>query len=491
MHIKKYQAPDMRRALKKVSDDLGPDAVILSNNKTEDGVELWASIGEEALSVNDEYRKNSKSNSISRPKETELDPIKTKRGNNVIEAKKSRQKLSDDILRIKKNSQKIIEHEIQNRRYDLSQHQNTSKISNHHGNRTDKSKENIVASKKNKRNDKAVKYLEVEFNDVKNDLKRQEDMLSQIINSIKFNKNNQLKKSNEPEESIKNILDRVGFTPRIIKKIIENKTIQKLKKNKLKMDWNDISDVISDELIINENELWHTQLMSNNSINRFLVMGPTGVGKTTTIGKIAHRYILENSNPSSVALITTDINNPGSLELLKSYTKKLGCNFYKVAPGKELDRLLSKLKNKALVLIDTPGLTSADPRWHDYKHGLLALECHVEPVLVLPSTIQWRLLDNILKDYKPFNPKIAAISKLDECVSLGEVLDVIIGHQLNIAYVTDGLSLVNDIHLPKAKELMAFARHLGEQAYQNMIEEGRLLQGDSDANSTVYSVDTC
>ncbi len=87
----------------------------------------------------------------------------------------------------------------------------------------------------------------------------------------------------------------------------------------------------------------------------------------------------------------------------------------------------------------------------------------LEPVLVLPATLQRRVLASVVNDYQPFQCGMAIISKLDESLSMGEVLSTVIDGPMKIAYVTDGISVADDLHQPKANELIRFAKHLGEQ----------------------------
>ena len=186
------------------------------------------------------------------------------------------------------------------------------------------------------------------------------------------------------------------------------------------------------------------------------LIGPTGVGKTTTLAKLAARYVLRNGL-KQVALVTTDDFRIGAEEQLFHYGRLLGVPVYAASGAKELAKLLARLSDQRLLLIDTPGLCHGDPRMDALGDALLHGPAQVKPLLVLAANAQSGSLDQAAVAYSRFRPQGCVITKLDEAAVLGGALSVIIRHHLRIDYVTDGQRVPEDIARPQAQRLVCRA----------------------------------
>jgi flagellar biosynthesis protein FlhF len=175
----------------------------------------------------------------------------------------------------------------------------------------------------------------------------------------------------------------------------------------------------------------------------YALVGPTGVGKTTTTAKLAARAVVR-FGPDRVALVSTDSYRVGAFEQLRIYGKILGVSVHSVRDAADLQLTLSALKQKHLVLIDTMGMGQRDSRVMDQAAMLDA--CGVRRLLLLNATSNLRTLEDVVRVYR--SPGVAGCipTKLDESVSMGGVLDVVIRHKLVMHFIANGQRVPEDLH---------------------------------------------
>ncbi|MBT9613957.1 MAG: flagellar biosynthesis protein FlhF [Burkholderiales bacterium] len=178
----------------------------------------------------------------------------------------------------------------------------------------------------------------------------------------------------------------------------------------------------------------------------FALVGPTGVGKTTTVAKLAARCVLKHG-PASLALITTDTYRIGAHEQLKIYGKILNVPVYAVKDEIELARTLDELRAKHLVLIDTAGMSQRDRRINA-QIALLSSgkAAQVQRLLLLSATAQAGTLDDVVRAYLGTGLAGVVLTKIDEALSLAPVLDVVMRHKLALHYITNGQRVPEDLH---------------------------------------------
>ena len=183
----------------------------------------------------------------------------------------------------------------------------------------------------------------------------------------------------------------------------------------------------------------------------YALVGPTGVGKTTTTAKLAARCVLRHG-PSKVALITTDGYRIGAHEQLRIYGRILGVSVHLVKDANELRQTLIELQHKHMVLIDTMGMSQRDklvPELTDMLAG-----CDVQRMLLLNSTSRGDTLDDVVRAYAGETLAGCILTKIDEAASLATVLDVIMRHGLKLQYVSNGQRVPEDLHLPNRSYLL-------------------------------------
>ncbi|MBL8430333.1 MAG: flagellar biosynthesis protein FlhF [Dechloromonas sp.] len=183
----------------------------------------------------------------------------------------------------------------------------------------------------------------------------------------------------------------------------------------------------------------------------YALVGPTGVGKTTTTAKLAARCVLRHG-PSKVALVTTDGYRIGAHEQLRIYGRILGVSVHLVKDASELRRTLGELQHKHMVLIDTMGMSQRDklvPELTDMLAG-----CDVQRLLLLNSTSRGDTLDDVVRAYAGDTLAGCILTKIDEAASLATVLDVIMRHGLKLQYVSNGQRVPEDLHMPNRSYLL-------------------------------------
>ncbi|MWV12589.1 flagellar biosynthesis protein FlhF [Pseudomonas sp. R-28-1W-6] len=198
------------------------------------------------------------------------------------------------------------------------------------------------------------------------------------------------------------------------------------------------------------------------------LVGPAGMGKTTTLAKLAARYVLKYG-PQSIALVSMDSFRIGAQEQLKTLGRILDVSVTQVDPGQSLVQALAPLARKRVVLIDTAGLPGNDPALRMQLESLAGRGVNAKNYLVLAATSQSQVLKAAYHSYKRCGLAGCILSKLDEATSLGEVLGLAISQHLPVAYLTDGPKIPDDLQLPRSHQLVSRAVSL--QSAEDPSEE--------------------
>lgn len=185
----------------------------------------------------------------------------------------------------------------------------------------------------------------------------------------------------------------------------------------------------------------------------FVLVGPAGSGKSTTIAKLATRYVLANG-PDSVALVTMDTFGIAAQEPLRAIGRILGVPVQVVDKQHSLERVLHDLRHKSLVLVDTAGLSLSDPRLRQQMTRIDELGKRASTLLVMPANSQRAACAAACQTYRTANFSGCVLSKLDDTASLGEVLDFSITQALPLAYITNGQEIPDDIAVADGEELV-------------------------------------
>jgi flagellar biosynthesis protein FlhF len=177
----------------------------------------------------------------------------------------------------------------------------------------------------------------------------------------------------------------------------------------------------------------------------FAVVGPTGVGKTTSIAKIAARFVLRHS-VEQLGLVSTDTYRIGARQQLNNFARILRAPMQVAENSTDLRRVLDGFANKKLVLIDTAGMSQRDVRLAN-QFSTLQVEGHeIRTVLALSAGADRACLAEALRVFQAARPEALIVTKLDEAAALGGVLSLAIGSRLPVAYLSDGQRVPEDLH---------------------------------------------
>jgi flagellar biosynthesis protein FlhF len=213
------------------------------------------------------------------------------------------------------------------------------------------------------------------------------------------------------------------------------------------------------------------------------LVGPTGVGKTTTIAKMAARYSLRHGH-RSVALITTDSFRIGARDQLQTYARILNVPVRTATTPEEMDEALNLLGDRRLILVDTAGMAAAHERVADQRDTLAAAGRGLTTLLTLSATTELAAIQRALRLFADFRPDACVLTKLDEAASLGGLLAALVQADLPTAFVTDGQRVPEDLQVARAHPLVTRAAELLAENPANP-DSGYLALAFGGANANV------
>ncbi|RQR29436.1 flagellar biosynthesis protein FlhF [Burkholderia sp. Bp9142] len=245
-----------------------------------------------------------------------------------------------------------------------------------------------------------------------------------------------------------------GFSAQLVRMLVDNlpsgngaQTFEQA------ADW--AQSVLAANLPVLESE---DALMERGGV--FALMGPTGVGKTTTTAKLAARCVMR-FGASKVALLTTDSYRIGGHEQLRIFGKILGVPVHAVKDAGDLELALSELRNKHIVLIDTIGMSQRDRALSDQIAMLHGANAPVQRLLLLNATSHGDTLNEVVQAYRSAAefPDLAGciLTKLDEATHLGGVLDTVIRYKLPVHYVSTGQKVPENLYVASTRFLLKSA----------------------------------
>lgn len=242
-----------------------------------------------------------------------------------------------------------------------------------------------------------------------------------------------------------------GFSAQLVKMVINR--LPAVETEEAGLEW--IQSVLESNLPVLDNE---EALMERGGV--FALMGPTGVGKTTTTAKLAARCVMR-FGASRVALLTTDSYRIGGHEQLRIFGKILGVSVHAVRDGADLQLALTELKNKHIVLIDTIGMSQRDRAVTDQIAMLCGAGRPVQRLLVLSATNHGDTLNEVVQAYQSAPDKAplagCVLTKLDEATNLGGALDTVLRYKLPVYYVSTGQKVPENLYVAQRRFLVRSA----------------------------------
>lgn len=253
--------------------------------------------------------------------------------------------------------------------------------------------------------------------------------INEKINNLNNNKEEIENTKIKIKTKTESILENSDVIDKVIKKVVS-----RVNNNKLQISEMEKSKIVIEKMIPKGKE---------EGESRIVLVGPTGVGKTTTIAKLAGRFSIQEKK--KVGLITIDTYRIGAVDQLRTYAEIIKIPFQVVYNVNDMDKALEKLKDCEIILVDTTGRNCKN------MMQLSELRSYIEKVgtdninLVLSATTKNKDLEAIINGYKVLNYKQIIITKLDETTTYGSLLNAIEASKKPISYVTTGQTVPDDI----------------------------------------------
>ncbi len=181
------------------------------------------------------------------------------------------------------------------------------------------------------------------------------------------------------------------------------------------------------------------------------LIGPTGVGKTTTLAKIAARFVLEQG--AKVALITADTYRISAVEQLKTYSDILGLPLEIVYNPQALKDAIAKHSDKQLILLDTAGRSQYNSYQMDELKELLDIDVEIEKHLVMSATTKTSDGMELLENFAVCRPDRVIFTKVDETMTHGLILNILQRRKAALSYLTNGQSVPDDMEPASVEKL--------------------------------------
>lgn len=413
MIVKKFQAQTETEAILKAKDELGSTAVVL-NVKTLKQRGVFRIFKKDMVEITAALEENDFINGIKEKKPTVEKRVTAQESKNIDKPKASINLVADEKLTIGSDND-IIEQKLDSLhsllRTQLKENEQTMNITSKRKEEKDVNTFSMNEPKDDlkkviqERENANFKFLQLIYNKMI-DNEVDEKYANQIIGDIESS----LKK----ESNIDSIL--AGVYQKIILKLGQTKTIRIGNKPKV-----------------------------------VFFIGPTGVGKTTTIAKIASKFKLEKQ--ARVAFVTADTYRIAAVEQLNTYASIIDCPVSVVYAASELDDCLKEYSGYDLILVDTAG------RSHKSEEQMIELGNLLERVemqndkfdcevyLTLSITTKYKDLIDITERYKDIDDWAIIFTKLDETCALGNILNIKLFTDAALSYTTSGQNVPNDIEV--------------------------------------------
>jgi flagellar biosynthesis protein FlhF len=234
----------------------------------------------------------------------------------------------------------------------------------------------------------------------------------------------------------------------VIEDIVESLKKQGLEENS---NVNEIFVMFRKEIIRKLNQSSSITVDDNKKPKVIMFLGPTGVGKTTTLAKIAANFMIREKK--KVGLITADTYRIAAVEQLKTYSEIMGAPVTVIYSPSEIKDAIKKNEDADLILIDTPGKSHKNKKHFDEIKDLVASTKADETYLLISASTKMKDCKEILKAYSFIDDYKLIFTKVDETESLGIVLNVVNSTGKRLSYFTTGQSVPDDIEVINVDQL--------------------------------------
>lgn len=421
MKIKRYLDKDMRQVLRRVREDQGPDAVILSNRRVAGGIEVIAAIDYDEALVR----------------------------HAVGASKSDDSRISSDVLA------KIAEDDILATDIDDCSASNVEVIASDIG---PTQVPRLAESPAGNTGSGSLHEMQAEMSSMRLLLESQLSGLVWDDVSRRFPMRAQVLRN----------LARLGLAPDIANIIVDR--LEPI--DDIKNIWTSPLTTLAQTLPVVDDDLFQNG-------GTIALIGPTGVGKTTTIAKIAARFAMDHW-ADDIALVSADAYRIGAKEHLAAFANIIGAKVHSASTFDELSETLQRLKSKKLVLIDTEGRSQRDRELSNRLAAYGRNSDRVHYYLTLSAATQEAALDETIREFSKVPLKGCIVTKIDEAAQLGCVMSALIRNDLHAAYFCDGQRIPDDLHGATRKKLWLVNQAIDcMEASQPRIDERTMAENYS------------
>ncbi|MCT6700595.1 flagellar biosynthesis protein FlhF [Rheinheimera sp. 4Y26] len=465
MKIKRFVAKDMRTALTEVKEFLGPDAIILSNKKVAGGVEIVAAVDPEAAPA--KAQAVAAESAAAKPAAKSRLDIRV--GDDEEEAEPAdslRALLARQMIKQQKAAPDVQATAAVNPlTQNLQSAMQAPRQSPLKARTEPQERQNSVVSGPNLQELSALQKQQASL------MQQQFDVMRQEMQSMK-----QLLQHQVSGLMWQDLARREPVRALVIEQLMQLGLSEAMADQLACFMPEDISDrdawSCALELLAGQLTTTNDDIMRRGGV--IALVGPTGVGKTTTVAKLAAQFA-KRHGADQVALITTDTFRIGAFEQLATFGRIIGCPVKQAKDHEELTLLLTQLQQRKLILIDTAGMSQRDVRLAENLSALMHnSRVKIKSYLVLSATSQARVMQETVDHFKRISLAGCIFTKLDECLSLGEIINVAVQNALPVSYLTNGQRVPEDIEIAEATAMVTQAEQLrmahtssGHQWYQD------------------------
>ncbi|RBM54952.1 flagellar biosynthesis protein FlhF [Vibrio tarriae] len=479
MKIKRFFAKDMKTALLQVKEELGVDAVIMSNKKVAGGVEIVAAVdGETAPAPAKRYNSqprhgyNQVSPSVAPTKSRELVDDRVSLQSSADTGRSMTQRFANMLKQYSSADEQGHRAENEDSLSALLKRQSE--------NRTPQRKQSSGAE--HQRSDSALGKLLQDDADTRRKPRLDPTRYDRKVPEEPTVAVSELETMREEMTSIRRLLEHQvsGLMWQEVERRepLRAMLIKRLERMGVSLEmadqlacyipeetpppkaWKALLGLVSDQIPV----VKHDILKRGGVV---ALLGPTGVGKTTTVAKLAARAAMEYGS-DNVALVTTDTYRIGAHEQLSIYGRIMGCPVRVAKDSNELADVIYQLRNRRLILVDTAGMGQRDVRLSEQLDTLMQESGEtIHSYLVLPATAQRKVLQETIEHFRRIPLSGCIMTKLDECLSLGEFVSVVVQNALPVAYIANGQRVPEDIVIAQPKYMVAKANELLEKSTED------------------------
>ncbi len=387
MKIKRFFAPDMRQAIRLVREELGPDAVILSNRRVEGGVEIVSAVDYDEALLGEALAEPAVAGGGEAPPET-----------NKPEPAAAPVRGPADIVWAQ---------------------------------------------------DPAIMAMQ-------NEIKALRGMLEGQLSQLAWR---EMGRRQPLRAGLLKRLSVLGLDHELCLRLAE----RALESGDQEHLWERALGLLRDMLQVTDDDI-----LSNGGV--VALVGPTGVGKTTSVAKLAARFALRHGR-RYVGLVSMDGFRIGGQEQLRTFGRILGVPVQTANTREELEAVLDDLSDRKLVLVDTAGISQRDLKLAERLATIERGKAPIKTYLVLSAAAQTRVQGEAVRAFGRIALDGCILTKLDETAGLGGVLSVLAGNRLPVAYLGNGQRVPEDMQPARTANLVERLVELADKADDEMNEE--------------------